>query len=72
MNVTTWAHSKEPAGAKIRQCLESFGWNLGSIVQAEVVGDEGFYGDDVAEMIERTRGNPKAIILGTFHTYRTN
>lgn len=72
MNVTTWAETKEAAGTKIRLYLESFGWNLVSIEEAEVVGDKGFYGDDVAEMIERTRGNPKAIILGTFHTYRTN
>jgi hypothetical protein len=72
MNVTTWAESKEAAGTKIRRYLESFGWNLVLIEGASVVEDKGSYGDDVAEMIERTRGNPKAIILGTFHTYRTN
>jgi hypothetical protein len=72
MNVTTWADSKEAAGTKIRQYLESFGWNLVLIEEANVVEDEGVYGEDVADMIERTRSNPNAIILGTFHTYKTN
>lgn len=72
MNVTTWAHSKEAAGTKIRQYLELFGWNLVSIEEANVVEDEGVCGEDVADMIERTRSNPRAIILGTFHTYKTN
>jgi hypothetical protein len=72
MNVTAWAHSKEAAGAKIRQYLELFGWNLVSIEEANVVEDEGIYGEDVADMIERTRSNPRAIILGTFHKHKTN
>jgi hypothetical protein len=72
MNVTTWADCKEAAGTKIRQYLESFGWKLVSIEEANVVEDEGAYGEDVADMIERTRSNPRAIILGTFHTYKTN
>jgi hypothetical protein len=72
MNVTTWADSKEAAGAKIRHYLESLGWNLLSVEEASVVRDEVVYGEDLAEMIERTRGNPQAIILGTFHTYRTS
>lgn len=72
MNVTTWADSKEAASTKIRRYLESFGWNMISVEQANVVEDEGVYGEDIADMIERTRGNAKAIILGTFHTYKTN
>jgi hypothetical protein len=72
MNVTTWAESKEAAGRKIGQYLESCGWHLVSVEEANVVEDEGVYGDDVADMIQRTRCNPKAIILGTFHTYETN
>jgi hypothetical protein len=72
MNITTWADCKEAAGAKIRQYLESFGWNLVLIEEANVVEDEGAYGEDVADMIERTRSNPRAIILGTFHTYKAN
>jgi hypothetical protein len=72
MNITTWADSKEAASTKIRQYLESFGWHLVSVEQADVIEEDAEYGEEVAEMIERTRSNPNAIILGTFHTYKTN
>jgi hypothetical protein len=71
MNITTWAESQETAGAKIEKYLESIGWHLVSIEKANVIGEEE-YGEDVSDMIERTRTNPNAIILGTFHTYKTN
>jgi len=72
MNVTTWAGSKEAASSKIEKYLNSFGWHLVLVDKADVVDDETEYGDVVADMIERTRNNPNAIILGTFHTYKTN
>lgn len=72
MNVTTWANSKEAASAKIRRYLESLGWHLVSVEEAKVVNEDAEYGESVLDMIERTRSNPNAIILGTFHTYKTN
>jgi hypothetical protein len=72
MNVTTWADSKEAATAKIQQYLASFGWHLISVENANVIDESAIYGEDVAGMIDRTRSNPDAIILGTFHTYKTN
>jgi hypothetical protein len=72
MNITTWADSKEAASTKIRQYLESLGWHLVSVDEANVIEEDAEYGEDVAEMIKRTRSNPNAIILGTFHTYKTN
>jgi hypothetical protein len=72
MNITTWAGSKEAANSKIEKYLNSLGWSLVSVDKAEVIGGESEFGDEVAEMIERTRSNLNAIILGTFHTYRTN
>jgi hypothetical protein len=72
MNITTWATSREVASAKIKQYLSSIGWYLVSVDRADLVGDEVSYGDAVTEMINRTRENQDAIILGTFHTYKTN
>jgi selenophosphate synthetase-related protein len=40
--------------------------------RAEIIDEEAEYGDEVVDMIDRTRNNPSAIILGTFHTYKTN
>jgi predicted oxidoreductase len=72
MNITTWADSKEAASSKIEEYLDSFGWHLVQVDKADVI-DEDFQCDDVlADMIERTRNNANAIILGTFHTYKTN
>ncbi len=72
MNITTWADSKEAASIKIKKYLESFDWHLVTVEKASVIDDSAEYGEDVADMIERTCNNPNAIILGTFHTYKTN
>jgi hypothetical protein len=72
MNITTWADSKEAASSKIERYLNSFGWDLADIDTADLVDEDSRYGDEVADMIDRTRNNPHAIILGTFHTYKTN
>jgi len=72
MNITTWADSKETAVTKIRNYLESLDWLLVSVEQAHVVDEDRDYGEVEVDMIERTRNNPNAIILGTFHTYETN
>ncbi len=72
MNITTWAGSKEAASSKIEKYLNSFGWSLVLVDKAEVIDDESEVGDEVADMVERTRSNPNAIILGTFHAYKTN
>jgi len=72
MNITTWADSKEAVSFKIETYLNSFGWHLVVVDKADVVSEQSQYGDEVADMIDRTRDNPNAIILGTFHTYKTN
>jgi len=72
VNITTWAVSKEAASSKIEKYLNSFGWKLVEVDKADVVDDDFQSGDAVADMIDRTRNNPNAIILGTFHTYKTN
>ncbi len=72
MNITTWADSDEAAVSKIRQYIESVGWHLVSVEKPHVVNEDGKYGDVELDQIERTRNNPDAIILGTFHTYKTN
>jgi hypothetical protein len=72
MNITMWAGSGETAVGKIRQYIESLGWHLTSVEKAHVVNEDGKYGDVELDQIERTRNNPNAIILGTFHTYKTN
>lgn len=72
MNITTWADCHETAVDKIREYIESLGWHLVSVEKARVVNEDGKYGEVESDQIERTRHNPNAIILGTFHSYKTN
>jgi len=70
--VTTWADSAESAEKKLSDYLKSFKWHLISVEDARRIDEREDYGDEVAEMIDRTRSNPRAIILGRFFSYKEN
>ena len=71
MNVTTWAESPDSARDKLEKYIERFNWHVISIEDARPVADDGEYVDEqMQDMIDRTRTNPNAIILGTFHGYK--
>jgi hypothetical protein len=67
--ITTWASNSEEFHEKCIRMLESYGWKLIDVDQANPVIDSDAYNEEVEEMLERTRSNPNAIIFGTFHTY---
>jgi hypothetical protein len=67
--VTTWARDSEEFSHKCNRMLESYGWKLLGIDRARPVSDEDEFGEDVTDMLERTKDNPNAIIYGTFHTH---
>jgi hypothetical protein len=73
MNVTTWADSAESARDKLDKYIERFKWHVISIEDARpIADDEQFEDESMEDMIARTRTNPNAIILGTFHGYKEN
>jgi len=49
--------------------LESYGRKLLGIDRANPVSEDGEFSEETADMLERTKSNPNAIIYGTFHTY---
>ena len=49
--------------------LESYGWKLLGVDRANPAPEEGDFSEEVEDMLERIRGNPNAIIYGTFHSY---
>lgn len=67
--VTTWAASPEEFREKCIRMLESYGWKLLGVERASPVPLNGDFGEEVEDMLERTRSNPNAIIYGTFHSY---
>ena len=71
MNVTTWAESADSSRDKLAKYIERFNWHVISIEDARPVADDEECEDEQMEdMIDRTRTNPNAIILGTFHGYK--
>lgn len=70
INITTWAGTREEFQQKCTRMFESYGWKLLGLERANPVPDDAAFNEEVAEMLERTRANPNAIIYGTFHTYR--
>jgi hypothetical protein len=71
-NVTTWADSADMLKDKLSRYLESFKWHLISLEDAHAIEEDHIYNDELSEMIERTRNNPDAIILGRFFSYKEN
>ena len=69
--VTTLATNYEEFCQKCNTMLESYGWKLLGVEVANPVPHYAVFGEVVEDMLERTRGNPEAIIYGTFHTYPT-
>jgi hypothetical protein len=73
MRVTTWADSAESAAQKLSSYIKRFNWHVISIEEARIVREDDEFADEQLEdMVARTRSNPDAIILGTFHGYKTN
>jgi hypothetical protein len=67
--VTTWATTSEEFREKCDRMLESYGWKLLGVDRANPAPENGDFSDEVEDMLERTRGNPNAIIYGTFYSY---
>ena len=70
MNIVTWAGSELPVSEKIAAYLATFRWKLLSTQDLTCTVSEGVSpGSELEKLIERARGNPNAIILGTLHSY---
>lgn len=72
VRVSTWADTVEMLREKASQYLQRFHWRLLSVEEAGPVDGMRAYDDEIADMIARTRENPKAIILGEFFSYKEN
>jgi hypothetical protein len=70
VNVVTWADSSKMAEVKVSRCLESYGWHIISIEDSRPIDEGRVYEEDIADIIDQARVNPKAIIYGTMHTYK--
>ena len=72
MNIVTWATSAQVAEDKVRKYLDSVHLKLLGVDESTLVDPSLTYGDVMQDAIARTLSNPDAIILGTFHAYKTD
>lgn len=70
MNVITWAASGQDAQKKLVEYLSTFKWKVLGVEESHAITTSFPTDSEMNDMVERAKGNPKAIILGTFHSYR--
>ncbi len=70
MRVTMWGPTGESLRERLAECLQSHGWHLISIEKVRRIDQDADYSDEIAEMIDRTRHNPDAIIVGRVFSYK--
>jgi hypothetical protein len=61
-NVVTWANSVAGYGTSVTEVFES----------ARPIDSESEFDEEIGEIIERAKTNPKACIYATFHYYPSN
>jgi hypothetical protein len=69
MNVVTWANSDQSAKTKLATYLSTFNWKLLGVEESGSIASEYAPDSELKDLIDRAKENPKAIILGTFHSY---
>lgn len=71
-NVITWAEQPKEAEEKIRAYLATFKWNLIETNGIELADESKDYGDEFNDLLLQASGNPDAIVLGRFYSYKTS
>jgi hypothetical protein len=68
-NVVTWASSVSDYVETVGSILKKYGWTvLGTDNERPIAGLTGF-SEEITEIIERSKDNPKACIFDTFNYY---
>jgi hypothetical protein len=70
MPVTMWGDTEDSLRDRLAQCLESYRWYLISIEKADPIDESVEYPEETVDMINRTRDNPEAIIVGRVYSYK--
>lgn len=68
-NVVTWAATASDYVASVTSVFAEYGWTvLGTENERPVAGETGF-DEDITEIVEGAKQNPKACIFAAFHYY---
>src|SRR4030095_2064966 len=69
-NIVTWADSPRTARQKVSEVLKSYKWEVLGIEATRQFGESRSYDDDVLDIDDQARTNPKAYIIGTSFSYK--
>ena len=70
VNVVTWTDSSNNAERKVSRCLKSYGWHLLGIEAAHPLDDSRTYDEELLEIVDQARANPRACIVGRAFSYK--
>ncbi len=70
VNVVTWANSSDMAKEKVTHCLQSYGWYIISVETIYPVDEDKIYGEDIENIVDQARDNPRAVIYGRMFSYK--
>jgi hypothetical protein len=68
-NVVTWAESVSSYIDQVTAVFAEYGWTVLGSKNIRPVDPNDSYSEDVAEVIQRAKANPKACIFARFHYY---
>ncbi|MGD0912974.1 MAG: hypothetical protein ABR928_13840 [Terracidiphilus sp.] len=71
-NVVTWANSVAGYGTSVTEVFLKYGWTVLGVESARPIDSESEFDEEIGEIIERAKTNPKACIYATFHYYPSN
>ena len=72
MNVVAWAENSDHFKTKVETYLRTFEWQVIETENLREIDLERDYTDEFNDQLERVQQDETFIILGTFHTYKTN
>ncbi len=68
-NVVTWAKSASDYVDSVTLVFNEYGWTLLGVENERPIGSEIGFNEEIADIIERAKQNPKACIYATFYFY---
>ena len=68
-NVVTWASTASEYVDSVATVFEKYGWSVLGTENERPIAGQGSFSDEITEIIESAKGNPKACIFATFHYY---
>jgi hypothetical protein len=70
VNAATWADCSSTAEEKVAECLKSYQWQLVGIEDTHPFDDSRSYGDEMLEIVDQVRADPRACIIGRAFSYK--